>query len=559
MNTPQKTAEYQVVIVGMGPIGLSLANLLGQAGVRTLMLERDLTPYGLPRAVAVDDESMRVYQAMGLDEEIAPNLVMDLVANFVLPDGRLLANISPKDRSYWRSPMAFHYQPTLEEVLRKGTARFANVETRMGCLVCDVKQDAGGVTVGFRTAVAGCDPKAPVFSETVDTVRADYVLACDGGRSPVRELHGIKMLGRKYPDQWLVIDIKCPSTPRHLPYFNYYCDPKRPHLNCPQPNGHHRFEFMLLPGETKEQMESPETVRRLISKFVNPDEVEIIRALVYSFNGLVAERWREGRVLLCGDAAHMNPQFFGQGMNSGMRDASNLAWKLIQVLKGHANPKLLDSYQRERLAHYQKMLKISVQLGYIVSLRNPLAVWTRNTLASIARATPWLGKYIDDMGFKPRPELPAGLRIGIPRGLFGAEGKMMIQPNVRTLDGKHVRLDDLLGSGFALIGNGIDPRTTLNPSERKLWDELGTRYLCAWPAGQRPGGNGIPKSEDGELIEVECMTGTLDKWFSDHAGLLASGRGQVAVIRPDRFVLAQKPAQEMPEVTRYVQAQFQGA
>lgn len=559
MNHPKSAMEYQVVIVGMGPIGLTMANLLGQAGVRTLMLERDLTPYGLPRAVAVDDEAMRVYQTIGLDQLMARNMVMDVVANFVLPDGRLLANMSPKDRSYWQSPMAFHYQPTLEDELRKGLDRFPCVEARMGCLVCEVKQDAAGVSVGYRATEPGTDPQAPVFAEAVQQVRAQYVVACDGGRSPVREMHGIKMSGRKYPDQWLVIDVKCPSTPRNLPYFNYYCDPDRPHLNCPQPNGHHRFEFMLLPGETKEQMEKLETVRRLISKFVNPDEVEIIRALVYSFNGLVAERWREGRVLLCGDAAHMNPQFFGQGMNSGMRDASNLSWKLIQVLKGHASPKLLDSYQRERLAHYETMLRISVLLGHIVSLRNPLAVWARNTAASLARATPWLGRYIDDMRFKPRPEFAPGSYIGLDRGSSGAEGKMMIQPNVRTLEGKYVRLDDLLGDGFALIGYGVDPRSRLNSAERKLWDQLGTRYLCAWPAGQRPGGASVPRREEADLIEIECMTGTLDQWFRRHAGLLGSAKEQIAVIRPDRYVLAQRPAAQLAEVTCYVQAQLQGA
>lgn len=556
MTQAQDAVDYEVLIVGMGPIGLTLANLLGQAGIRSLVLERELLPYGLPRAVAVDDEAMRVFQGIGLDQAMARDLVLDVVAHFVLPDGRLLANMSPKDRSYWQSPMAFHYQPTLEEELRKGLARFASVETRMGCLVSAVEQDTNGVSVGYRLAEVGGDPKAPVFGEAVQTVRARYVVACDGGRSPVRELHGIKMAGRKYPDQWLVVDVKCAATPHHLPYFNYYCDPERPHLNCPQPNGHHRFEFMLLPGETKAQMEDRETVRRLIAKFVNPAEVEVIRALVYSFNGLIAERWRAGRVLLCGDAAHMNPQFFGQGMNSGIRDASNLAWKLVQVLQGRADPGLLDSYQRERLAHYRKMMEISVWLGRIVSLRHPLAVWLRNSVASLARITPWLGRYIEDMRFKPRPAFPAHAHLG---GAFGAgAGKMLVQPTVRTLDGRHERLDDLLGPGFALLGYGVDPRQRLSVAERAFWDALGTRYVCAWPTGQRPGGGEVAPRADAALIEIECMSRTLDRWFRRHAGWFGRALGQVAVVRPDRYVLAQAPARMLSAITSHFQARLQG-
>ena len=144
------------------------------------------------------------------------------------------------------------------------------------------------------------------------------------------------MAGKSFPEPWLVVDIKAKEGEdcfRHMPYFNFHCDPKQPTVSCPQPNGHHRFEFLLMPGQTKEQMEDPATVRSLLARHVDVDKVEVLRRLVYTFNALVAERWREGRVLLAGDAAHMTPQFMGQGMSSGVRDAHNLAWKLDAVLR----------------------------------------------------------------------------------------------------------------------------------------------------------------------------------------------------------------------------------
>ena len=205
--------------------------------------------------------------------------------------------------------------------------------------------------------------------------RAQWLVACDGGRSGVRAKLGIKMAGKSFPEPWLVVDIKAKEGEdsfRHMPYFNFHCDPKQPTVSCPQPNGHHRFEFLLMPGQTRDEMEDPATVRRLLAQYVEVDKVEVLRRLVYTFNALVAERWRDGRVLLAGDAAHMTPQFMGQGMSSGVRDAHNLAWKLDAVLRKGADPKLIDTYQSERKPHAKEMIDISVRMKDFVSVANPI-------------------------------------------------------------------------------------------------------------------------------------------------------------------------------------------
>ena len=243
---------------------------------------------------------------------------------------------------------------------------------------------------------------------------------------------GIKMAGKSFPEPWLVVDIKAKEGEdcfRHMPYFNFHCDPKQPTVSCPQPNRHHRFEFLLMPGQTKEEMEDPATVRRLLAQYVDVDKVEVLRRLVYTFNALVAERWRDGRVLLAGDAAHMTPQFMGQGMSSGVRDAHNLAWKLEAVLRKGADPKLIDTYQSERKPHAKEMIDISVKMKDFVSLANPVLAKTRNVVVKTLLKTPRVGDYIREARFKPPPTYPNGDYFGLPRKRrSGAEGRPIPQP-----------------------------------------------------------------------------------------------------------------------------------
>jgi 3-(3-hydroxy-phenyl)propionate hydroxylase len=532
--------DADVLIVGLGPVGLTLGNLLGQAGVRVLILERETVPYGLPRAVGVDDEALRVFQSIGLDDELAEKLILDVTAQFVLPSGKLLGSFAPRRSPFWeRSAYCFFYQPHLEHTLREGLRRFPNVDVRIGHEVVALAQDDRGVAVSYRRA------------ETDGTLRARWVVGCDGGRSVVRQACGIRMSGANYPEPWLVVDLRLdPAEVRHLPYFNFYCDPVRPQLSCPQPGGHHRFEFMLLPGETKEEMEKLETVRRLIARFVDPDKVEVLRRLVYTFNALTADQWRDRRVLLAGDAAHMTPQFFGQGMNSGIRDASNLAWKLLLVLAGRASSALLDSYASERKRHVEEMIAVSLRIGRFVSLRTPAKVALRNALVGAAVRIPALRRYVSELRFKPSPSYATGSYYGLPRTRRrGAEGELFIQPTLRSIGGGHVRLDDALGTGFALVGWRVDPRAGLDAADRKLWSELGTRWLRVFPDGGRPQGDGARSLPDADVLELEDVSSALGRWIRTHAGSAAQRRGAIVVLRPDRYVFAVAAPADLARIT----------
>jgi 3-(3-hydroxy-phenyl)propionate hydroxylase len=340
---------------------------------------------------------------------------------------------------------------------------------------------------------------------------------------------------------------------RHIPYFNFVCDPACPVVSCPQPGRFHRFEFMLMPGQTKEYMEDPATVRSLIGRYVDPDKFEVKRKLVYTFNALVAREWRKGRVLLAGDAAHMTPQFMGQGMSSGVRDAYNLAWKLEAVLRGKAADKLLDSYGSERYHHAKAMIDISVQMKDFVSMANPLAAALRNFIVRAMNVTPVLGKWMREGGFKPTPTYKPGTYLGLPRrGRREVAGTLLPQPQVRTFKGKRVPLDEVLGEGFALIGLEHDPQAALSAQSQQLLTSLDSRFVTLYPFGGRPQGMDIQRHTPAGLVEVEEPGEELVRWFK------RGGHGQdlVAIVRPDKFVFALVAADQLNAALAELQQQL---
>jgi len=553
MSTTTNSVEYDVAVIGLGPTGLALCHLLGRRGLRVLALEREPQFYGLARAVYTDDECMRILQNAGVGDDVAADMVQDSPVQWVLEDGSVLGAIVRKDRPKGWPLCSFLYQPYLENKLEDLLARYPNVTKRRGRELLSFNQDESGVTLahtanrGTRYGLAGGAQGRP---EKVDETRARWVVACDGGRSAVRTQLGIKMIGRSFPEPWLVVDVK--EKPgqqclRHMPYFNFYCDPKQPTVACPQPNGHYRFEFQVMGDTTREQMEDPANIRRLLSRHVDPDKVEILRALLYTFNALVAERWRDGRVLLAGDAAHMTPQFMGQGMSSGLRDAYNLAWKLDAVIKGDAEDRLIDSYESERSPHAKEMIDVSVRNKQFVSTSNPWKAKLRNLGMKVALATPELGRWLREGGFIPQPTYHDGRYIGLPRkSRRSVEGKLIPQPSVRTFDGRLRLLDDVMGDNFTLIGMSSDPRAGVDAATLAGLDRLGTRYVALYPLGGRPqeayakpeGSAGVLRACPEKLVEIEDFSGTALEWLRS-----AGARdGHVAVLRPDKFVFALVPA-----------------
>lgn len=536
--------DHEVVIVGLGPTGLTLANLLGRRGIDVLVLECEPEYYGMARAVYTDDEGMRVFQTAGVADELAADMNIDATVQWVRGDGSVLAQFHQVERPLGWPVVNFLYQPYLENGLERALRRYPHVTVRRGRAVVGFDQDADGVSVEHAaSAGTGYGTRdLELQAGTSERVRAAYLIGCDGGRSIVRTRLGIDMTGTSFPERWLVVDLAaCEGVDafRHLPYFDFVCDPRLPIVSCPQPDGHHRFEFMLVEDQTKEQMEDPATVRRHISRFVDPDEVDVVRKLVYTFNAVVADRWRDGRVLLAGDAAHMTPQFIGQGMNSGVRDADNLSWKLTTILRHGADPAILDSYERERRPHAKAMIDLSVWNKNLVSVDNKALAAARDIGLTAALRVPGLGGWIRGAKMKPRPRFRRDAYLGLPRPLLrGIEGTLAPQPQIRTYDGRRHRLDDALGLGFAVLGYGVDPRKQLSDADREVLRALDTRFVTVYPIGGRP--QGRPGEGRDDVVDLEDHSGDLVRWFRK-ARLRPGG---IVLLRPDRFVFGIAAAEE---------------
>ncbi|TQM78426.1 3-(3-hydroxy-phenyl)propionate hydroxylase [Saccharothrix saharensis] len=482
--------EFDVVVVGCGPVGALTANLLGARGVRTLVVERDTAPHRQPRAFSCDDEALRIYQQAGLLDEVAGDMHAPRRAEYVNAKGRAFATIAldEVDFGLGSGPLHFFDQPRLEAALRAGLDRFPHVALRTGVELVRLSQDDEAATAVLRDLDTG--------EET--PVRARYVLGCDGARSTTRVAAGITLTGTSYAEPWLAVSGDVAPGAVRVPHTTFVCDWRRPAFVSPGAFDTYRLEFMLRPGEEPAAMTDPATVARLVAPYVDPDRFTVTRAVVYTFHHLVAERWRDRRVFLLGDAAHQMPPFLGQGLCSGLRDAANLTWKLAQALGPGEHDALLDSYEAERRPHTEAMARTSVRLGRVFLVRNRFAAFARDVVLRAVQTVPRVRRLVRHFEFKPLPALPDG-RVMFP------------QPEV-VVGGVRRLLDDVLGPDFAVIGPDVDTVTARD------WSGPRARFL-------RVVADGAPRTGD-DLVDV---TGTLTDWFARH-------RTGAVVLRPDRFV-----------------------
>ena len=362
MQDKSAPEEFDVVIVGRGPVGATLANLLGLCGVRTLVLEREARTYHLPRAVHFDDECMRVFQTIGLADAILPHVILSPGMLFLDAGGKMLLDWSRPQTPTpmgWNLSYRFH-QPDLEDVLIGGLARWSNVTLHNRCDVFALDQDERGVHVRYEDLSNGklCE------------VRAGYVVGCDGARSLVRRFIGSGMDDLGFHERWLVIDVLLKRARDDLgDYSIQHCNPARPATYVRGTGTRRRWEITVLPDEDPHEIAQPEKVWDLLSRWITPDDAEIERAAVYTFHSAIAQQWRNGRLMLAGDSTHQTPPFLGQGMCAGIRDAANLAWKLAAVIRGDATADVLDTYQSERLPHVREFIELAIRLGGVINTK----------------------------------------------------------------------------------------------------------------------------------------------------------------------------------------------
>ncbi|MDX6741650.1 bifunctional 3-(3-hydroxy-phenyl)propionate/3-hydroxycinnamic acid hydroxylase [Actinocorallia sp. A-T 12471] len=494
-------AAYDVAVIGYGPTGVTAANLLGALGLRVAVIERDTEIFGRARAISTDEEVLRVWQRIGLAELLKRDMLGDLPIEFVDAKGEPFLSAHPVSRGHGHPSQMFIYQPALEQVLRDGVARYPNVELLLERECLRVVQDADGVEL--TTVKTGDD--------TVERLRARYVIAADGGSSLTRAQLNIGYEGRTFEDRWVVIDTEMIEPWPGHDRLRFHCDPARPAVDCPTPLGHHRWEFPILPGEDETELVSDAAIARLLSRYgITEKNVKILRATVYSHHVRFAARFRVGRVFLAGDAAHAMPPWIGQGMAAGVRDAANLCWKLSAVLRGELPESVLDSYETERKPHVKGVTRRAVLVGRTITERRTAVTRVRDPLGRAISRFPALTRLTQGALWIPAAHYPAGFLAG---RRTGATGWMLPQPVVLDGSGAKKRLDDALGSGWLVLH-----ARTATPQD--AWTRLGVRSVTVLPSGSAAAENAVVDE-----------TGVLLAWL-DRRGTAS------AVLRPDGYVYA---------------------
>jgi 3-(3-hydroxy-phenyl)propionate hydroxylase len=503
------TRIVDVAVVGLGPVGAILSALLGRCGVDTVVFDKAEDIFPLPRAAAFDHEIMRVVQNLGLAEAIRPDVVAYPPTEYRGIGGKLIARYEALPPPYpqgWQPGFMFR-QPPFERAIRRSLQDIPTVEVRLGTALQRLRPHDDHVEL---TLLNG--------SGAEQTLRARYVVACDGGTSLVRKLMDIGLESLNFDEPWLVVDVLVDERGlRKLPQtVVQYCDPERPTSYVVGAGNHRRWEFMLLPGETAEEMNQEAAIWRLLGRWLTPEDGKLWRAATYVFHALVAGEWRKGRVLLAGDAAHMTPPFMAQGMCQGIRDVANLAWRLALVIRGQSTAELLDTYQQERKPHVRTTTETAKALGRIICELDPSKAAERDA------------RLLREKGDPPAVEYRQNLIPGLVEGALCSDqgapvGMRFPQPRIISSAGVCL-LDDLLGAPFRLVVSSDVGFGDVPGALRRRLGALDGAVLSL-ADGRFSTAHG---SREWLIVEAE---GVLGAWLRDH-GLIA------ALVRPDHYVFA---------------------
>jgi 2-polyprenyl-6-methoxyphenol hydroxylase-like FAD-dependent oxidoreductase len=501
-----ETQNYDVAVIGCGPSGLTTAALLASRGWRVIALERHPERYGLPRAGHLDHEVLRIVSAVGAHQGVLDDNsdLKSYVWHGAQGDLLLDFPVHESTTSGFQSDVMM-FQPVLDDGLYDGLGRYPSATVMLGADVTGLEQSADAVTLAVQRTARDAAGSTVRTGETFN-VEATYVIAADGAGSRIRDrILRIPREDKGFNEDWLDIDVR---IKRKLPaeINGQWCDPARPVYVGPLGARHHRFECALLPGETAEHVLRPEMVWELLEKYnLGPDDVEPFRQIIYTFEARIAERWREGRVFLLGDAAHTMPPHMGQGLCAGIRDAGNLAWKLDLVLGGVADESLLDTYELERRPHVTTWIDTSLAVGRVSHVLDPVAAAERDTMILSGKMPP----------LPAPPILTTGiLRVDSDAVPVPPAGTQFVQAPIESAIGDGP-LHEVVGHGFLVVSAAGDPRSEIDPQAESMLGAIGATVIWL--------GDG---TQEGSFRDP---TGRTQAFFDD-AGVAA------VVVRPDYYI-----------------------
>ena len=483
---------FDVAVVGFGPTGAVAAGLLGGHGLRTFVCDRSWEVYDKPRAVALDHEILRVFQQLGVVDDVLQHAEPFTPSEFYGVDGQLIKRFTTVEPPYplGYTPSMVFTQPPVEKILREHAQALPCVDVALGMTLVGLQPDPDGVRLHLQQ-----EDGLP------RTVRARYLVGCDGATSTVRGLAGIELEDLGFDEPWLVVDVllnehgmaKVPAVSMQ------FCEPERPCSYIIGPKNHRRWEIAINEGEVPSKVSTPEGTWKLLSRWLTPDDAVLWRQASYRFHALVAKTWNAGRVFVAGDAAHQQPPFLGQGMCQGIRDAANLSWKLAAVLKDGAPVALLDTYGEERKGHVTELTRRIKEIGQLVGQRDPVKARQRDA-ALLADC----GGVVKSV---PRQNVQPALAKGLLSSLaHAAVGTIFPQPWLADA-GTRVHMDAVAGTGW---------RVVVRPAADASLAAVAASCLFAH----------VCDTDSPGFVEVD---GVLARWFSQQ-------ECQAAILRPDHYV-----------------------
>ena len=486
-------AVYDVAVVGFGPSGAVAANLLGQAGLKTYVCDKVSDVYEKPRAIALDHEIMRVFQQIGVADKVMPYVEPFTPSEYFGVDGQLIRRMTMVAPPFplGHTPSMVFSQPPVERILRAQAQSWSSVHIELGVACVSLTQHNEGATLRVQGD-----------NGSEKTVRARYVIGCDGAASTVRTHAGITLDDLGFDEPWLVVDVRVNAQGlAKLPLTSVqYCEPERPCTLVIGPGNHRRWEISLKAGEDPVEAATPEATWKLLARWLTPQDGELWRQASYRFHALVAHEWRKGHVFVAGDAAHQQPPFLGQGMCQGIRDVANLSWKLGAVLcdglSSNAANALLDSYGEERKAHVRELTTRIKHVGSVIC--------ERDTAKARARDQQMLADCGGVVKDTPRQDLIPRLESGfLSNAASSGRGTLFPQPMVAQATDTPALMDQLFGNGWRLV-------TT----------------ACLAAPDNKPQALHIIALTGGSLRETE---GVVARWMDKH-------QCAAALVRPDHYV-----------------------
>jgi 3-(3-hydroxy-phenyl)propionate hydroxylase len=344
----QKTleADAPVLIAGGGPVGLTLAALLASHGLRSIVIEADESYCSGSRAICMSRRSQEILGWVGADRPLVEKGLSWVGGRSYFRNDEVLHFRMPSEASERFAPMVNVQQYYAEQFAHEALQRYGDLcEVRWNTKAVAVRQSDGGVEVDVEPAAGG----------SRQTLRGHYLVACDGGRSTVRDQLGLQLRGMQYEGRYVIVDI-VQETRREVERLAWFDPPSNPGstiLMHRQPDNVWRIDYQIRDDEDAAEAIKPENVLpRVQSHLEMIGETAPWKPLwisIYNAKCLSLDSYRHGRVMFAGDAAHLVPIFGVRGLNSGLDDAANLAWKLALVVRGKSNASLLDSYSAERL------------------------------------------------------------------------------------------------------------------------------------------------------------------------------------------------------------------